>query len=56
MNSMLEALEYDIIPMKHVTNNKHSILRNKLVGKKQKKSTTLETTAFVRTLENIHFI
>ena len=46
----------DIIPMKHVTNDKHSIMKKKLVGNKGKKSTTLETIAFVGTLEHIHFL
>lgn len=34
--------------MKHVTNDKHSILRNKLVSKKENKSTTPEIISLLR--------
>jgi len=46
---MSEEHEYDIIPIKHVTNYKHSVLRNKSVGKEGNKSTTPEIVTFVRT-------
>lgn len=42
--------------MKHVTNDKHSILRKKSVGKKGKTSKTPETISFVSKPEHIHFL